>query len=783
MQFVHQALIGGFLLAILPVLIHLINMMRHKRVQWAAMEFLLASYKKHRTWVWLKQLLLLLSRMAIIALIVAMLAQLKTKDQWLALFGGKVTHHYVVVDDSYSMSDRIAGASALDMARLATRSIVTKAGQQDGQHKLTLIRFSQVKPAAEGGSEKVSAAAQADFNAETLNAKFDETLEQKQRLFEATSLALTPGDSLTAVKQLMSQGRDETSIVYLLSDFRQKDWESPQELRQAFIDIQELGAEIHLVDCARSAAANLGIVDIVPADETRAAGVPLFVFVSVRNHGTKSASKVQVKVRSTVYEEAAAGGASPEQLGSTTEEIATLLIDEIGPGETITRRVQVFYTQPGKHVVEAVLPEDPIEADNRRWCVINFPTGEKTLVIDGTTEQLHSYYLQIGFRPLQKSNTGIQPDNQPVAFLRDAKPEMLNQYSTIYLLDVPRLDGRAAESLEAYVRGGGGLAIFVGPNTLTDYYNNSLYRGGQGLLPAPLADEADLIDDIDGSTPDLDLEKHPIFDFFLAEANPLLRGVTVRKFRRLPPKWEPAPESGTAIIGRLRDKSPLFIEKQFGKGKVLLCTTTAAPIWNDWAKNPSFVVLALKMQSHLASPRRLDDPRLVGTPLEVQVPAAQYRSEMNFVLPGQKEGIRFKVARNAEKENDLLSAHVGIGLLEGRRNTETDRTGIYEAWPQLLKGDIDLRRWALNVDPDEGNLARLTADEVLKKIVPVRAQHHIAEQYQQGEAVASGYNLSMLVMGILVALLIGEQALAYSTSYHPLRPSVAATQVAAGGRG
>lgn len=775
MHFVHPALIVGFLLAILPVLIHLINMMRHKRVQWAAMEFLLASYKKHRTWVWLKQLLLLLSRMAIIALIVAMLAQLKTRDQWLALIGGKVTHHYVVMDDSYSMSDRVAGASALDMARQATRAIVAKAGQQDGQHKLTLLRFSQVKSAASEGDNTSTAASQADFNAEVLNAKFDETLEQKQRLFEATALSLTAGDSLAAVKQLMSQGRDETSIVYLLSDFRQKDWESPKELRQTFVDIQELGGEIHLVDCARSSAANLGIVEIVPADETRAAGVPLFVFVSVKNHGTKAASKVQVKIRSTVYEEATAGGASPEQLGSTTEEIATLLIDEIGPGETITRRVQVFYTNPGKHVVEAVLPEDPIEADNRRWCVINFPTGEKTLIVDGTTEQLHSYYLQAGFRPLQKSNTGIQPDTQPVSFLRDAKPETLNQYSTIYLLDVPRLDGRAVESLEAYVRGGGGVAIFVGPNTLTDFYNNSLYRGGQGLLPAPIADEADLIDDVDANTPDLDLEKHPIFNFFLDEANPLIRGVTVRKFRRLPPKWEPAADSGTAIIGRLRDKSALFIEKQFGDGKVLLCMTTVAPIWNDWAKNPSFVVLALKTQSHLASPKRLDDPRLVGTPLEVQMAAAQYRSEINFVLPGQKEGVRFKIARNAEKQGELLTASVGTGLLDGKRNTETDRAGIYEAWPILLKGDVDLRRWALNVEPAEGNLARLTADDLLKKIDPVRAQHHIAENYQQGEAVASGYNLSLLVMGVLVALLIGEQALAYSTSYHPMR-------AAAGGR-
>ena len=43
----------------LPMLIHLINMMRHRQIEWAAMEFLLVSQKRNRTWVMLKQLLLL----------------------------------------------------------------------------------------------------------------------------------------------------------------------------------------------------------------------------------------------------------------------------------------------------------------------------------------------------------------------------------------------------------------------------------------------------------------------------------------------------------------------------------------------------------------------------------------------------------------------------------------------------------------------------------------------------------------------------------------------------
>ena len=43
MQFVFQPLAWGFLLVLLPLLIHLINLVRHRRTQWAAMEFLLES--------------------------------------------------------------------------------------------------------------------------------------------------------------------------------------------------------------------------------------------------------------------------------------------------------------------------------------------------------------------------------------------------------------------------------------------------------------------------------------------------------------------------------------------------------------------------------------------------------------------------------------------------------------------------------------------------------------------------------------------------------------------
>ena len=65
------------------------------------------------------------------ALLVAMLAQWITRGQWLDLFGGMATHHYVLLDDSYSMSDRLGGASAFETALDAVRRIV-RPGRRSG---------------------------------------------------------------------------------------------------------------------------------------------------------------------------------------------------------------------------------------------------------------------------------------------------------------------------------------------------------------------------------------------------------------------------------------------------------------------------------------------------------------------------------------------------------------------------------------------------------------------------------------------------------------------------
>ena len=265
MQFLYQPLTWGFLLVLVPLLIHLINLMRHRRVQWAAMEFLLQSYRKHRKWVWLKQFLLLLARMLAIAAIVAMLAHLVTGGQWSRFFGGKTTHHMVLLDDSFSMSDRAGATTAFESAGQAIRQIAGRAQASDaGPQRFTLIRFSQAArapaPAAQAdkqqlrqrgnGPDPLALAGQiADLNAELIDADFDARLAERSRAFDVSQLAVGPEPALRLAAQLVEQTTGQQPVVYVISDFRTEPWANPQETRQVLGRLQRAGAELHLVRC------------------------------------------------------------------------------------------------------------------------------------------------------------------------------------------------------------------------------------------------------------------------------------------------------------------------------------------------------------------------------------------------------------------------------------------------------------------------------------------------------------------------------------------------------
>ena len=772
-MFTYQALTWGFLIALVPLLIHLINMMRHRRVKWAAMEFLLKSYKKHRKWVWLKQLLLLLLRMLVIAMIVALLAQWDPQSSFLSRFGGKVTHHYVLIDDSYSMSDTLGEKSAFETAN----QVITRLGNQareQGQHRFTLLRFSRAAKTnnTSGDAMLDQLDSITDLNAEFVGTDFDKLLEEKLSGFNVTDFSVEPLPALQLVRQLVSLGDKESRVVYVISDFRRGDWETPSQLRDSLQQIEKHSDQIHLVKCASQAHANLAITHLAPADDTRAAGVPLFVNVRIRNYGPEVVNKVQVKLRTIFHQDGQLEQVESEELEGTEDQLPTLLIDQIDPGETISEKFQVFFPEAGQHVVHASLPEDSVSADNDRWSVIDFPEGDPVLIIDGSAGQLHQYFLASSFQPSQRANTGIRPELQPVQYLRDTPQENLKRFSAIYLLDVGRLDGSALEKLETFVRGGGGLGIFLGDQVDVAHYNQQLFRDGKGVMPVKLAGRSILEPPFDPNTPDINIQDHPIFDFFLGERNPLIRRVTVEQFIQPDSSWEPGEESTAQVVTRLHNGQPLVVEQRFGEGRVVCFLTTAAPSWNNWAQDPSFVVVTLKLHAHLTAIGRVDDVRLVGQAATVSLAADQYADNIVFFQPADSTSLRSELERTAmqpSSSSPLMIASLGLTPDNLPRQLETGHHGIYEAVYRRVDGKIEVSRFAFNVDGSEGDMSLIEDELIVAGLKPVNVQIKTPGDYAGASMIQAGGTASFWLMWLLIGMLMAEQVLAFSASYHPAK--------------
>src|SRR4249920_1139767 len=92
----------------LPILIHLINRMRFKRIRWAAMEFLLKSQKRNRRRLIIEQLILLMLRCLLVLLAGFLVA--RYVGEALGITSSAGTTHVVLLDDSLSMRDRAVKA-------------------------------------------------------------------------------------------------------------------------------------------------------------------------------------------------------------------------------------------------------------------------------------------------------------------------------------------------------------------------------------------------------------------------------------------------------------------------------------------------------------------------------------------------------------------------------------------------------------------------------------------------------------------------------------------------
>ena len=178
--------------------------------------------------------------------------------------------------------------------------------------------------------------------------------------------------------------------------------------------------------------------------------------------------------------------------------------------------------------------------------------------------------------------------------------------------------------------------------------------------------------------------------------------------------------------------------------------------WNNWGRNnPSFPIAMNELTGYLASIRWVDEERVVGQPLVVEMDPGQFEPQIQFNTPVADQAGVFVIDASATSTG--LSATLA----------ETSQSGIYEARLTNLQGTEQKRLFSYNVPTGEGDLHTLDRQQLASRLEGIDYEFHRAEDLRYDPQDLAGFNLSDALIYLLIAVLIGEQLLAYSASYHP----------------
>ncbi|MFN0007094.1 MAG: BatA domain-containing protein [Planctomycetota bacterium] len=701
--FVNPALLAGLGLAAVPVIIHILNRQRHRPMPWAAMRFVLAAYKRTRRRVQLENLLLLLLRVAAIALLAFAISRPFAGDSSpLARLTESRRDLALVIDGSASTGYREGVETVFERQIARAREILR---DLDGAHgdRVRLI-LAGAYPRTLSWSNPAEALSILD----TLTAPTDEPLDLAAALSEVLDFA-NEGEA----------GALASSIeIRLLCDLQRRSFlqrppsEEPAERdpsgsaaqdaqpprpalyevldalskRQCRVLVEDFGA-------SEPVPPNLGVASVSSSGPALGAGIPAEIRVEVRNHGPAVRRGVRLALDLD-------GESRPSQ---------TIDVPPRGRAEAV---FTLSIRDPGEHVLQARLEGDRLAADDHRYHVITVPPPLRVLLVDGAPSALIEED-EIGLLravldpPIDDGSAGALAAGHPFE-PTEARPEALStgevrieDYDAIWLANVESLPPAVIDTLERTVAGGAALIISLGDRVTPEAYDSRMWReDGSGLLPAQLLRRTAIPSRRDSyfRVRSFD-EQSPALSFFGDERwKPLLTEVPIYEFfsTRLAP--------GARALATLDDpgSSALLVERGFDRGRVILWTTTIDPAWTRLPESPrTLVPLAHELLRYAARPAGPERNLGPGEPFQAE--AAAFPRVLALTKP---DGSRAALDGVAE---ELPGGRWRLPAVPGQ---DTEHAGLYSIEVDGTTSRAGTIAFAVRLDPDEGDLERILPDEL-----------------------------------------------------------------------
>ncbi len=584
----NAAMLVGLLGAAVPLAIHLLNRRRDPVVDWGAMQFLDLG-RKARQKLRLTELLLMLARMSLLAIVALALARpyrggsVADSSGTAGAGADSARDVVIVIDGSTGMGRSAGGTTPRALAVRAARQLVAKL--KPGDSVAVLVAGARVRPVVDPPSF--------DFaRVDAALAQLDPTAQPRATGNHLGDLPAALADAFRVLERTGNPARE----VVVLTDGQRAAWRPGETGRWALI--RDLRRRVAVPPRLWSVA--LG-AESAPDAPNGSVGPP-----------TVSRALVTPSLPFSVTAEVSNAGPGP------LTRTAVLLVDGrdlpgsaqvVGPIPEKGRSALVFKTtlpSPGSHLLTVRLNggEDSLPDDDEASVAIEVAPALPALLVNGEpgreplsgeTDFLRAALAPSGDDTPQVKATVIAPDALTGALLAGQ--------SVLVLANVERLEMDQASAVARWVDSGGGLLVAPGDRNDPAAFNTLPW------IPAALGDRTgDFAARKVVAHPAPASFSGPVLPPFGQGESPALAEADLFAYRRL----EPTP--GSSVSARLDTGDPWVVERPFGKGRVMILAGPLDAEGGTLPVNPDFVPLLHEWAFHLAGG---SEPRAVraGEPI------------------------------------------------------------------------------------------------------------------------------------------------------------------------
>lgn len=426
MEFVYPTFLYALAALAIPIIIHLFNFRRFKKVYFTNVRFLKEVKEETASRNKLKHLLVLLSRLLALAFLVLAFAQPFIPNENAEFVQGQKAVS-IFIDNSYSMGAQSSDVSLFEKAKLKAREIVESYGVED--------RFQIITNDFEGKHQRM------------LNR--DEFLSYLEEI-EVSPNVQNLSEVVSRQKQAMALENAAQNNVFLISDFQK-----------------------NIVDVEADSSLNTYLIPLQSAEQRNVYVDSIWFESPIRMLNT--VNKLLVRLNNT-------GEAEVENSQLTLKinnQIKALNNFTIGAKSQIVDTVSFTITQTGWHNAELSISDYPISFDDTYYFTFDVAENIKILAINQSGTNRYFNALFNGSKEFDFQNQSYSQLNY----------DGLGQNQLIILNQLQSISSGLTAKLQEYVQEGGSILVFPSDNIDLNSYNSFLKSVGANTFTAVNRDQ------------------------------------------------------------------------------------------------------------------------------------------------------------------------------------------------------------------------------------------------------------------------------------------------------